>query len=125
MKKEYLRLIVFISTCYGLLSLTLLCDDLYTQDGFIIVPYVFLIGYIFSIFQFVLMPFAREHRCKLDKPIISRYVSFNVRDIVYECKCGKRTIHRIYRPFHIDFPIETTPYVTKKDLEKIANEKTN
>lgn len=53
------------------------------------------------------------------------YVSFNTRDIVYECRCGKRRIERDYRPFDVPFPIETTHFITRKELEKIANEKAN
>jgi len=53
------------------------------------------------------------------------YVSFNTRDIVYECRCGKRKIIREYRPFDIPFPIETTIFITRKELEAIANEKAN
>lgn len=56
-------------------------------------------------------------------PIVSRYISFNTRDIVYECRCGKRKIIRDYRPFDMPFPIETTNLITHQELEKIANEK--
>mgnify|MGYP000863017049 CR=1 FL=1 len=59
------------------------------------------------------------------KPIVSMYVSFNTRDIVYECRCGKRKIIRDYRPFDEPFPIETTNFITRKELEAIANEKAN
>jgi hypothetical protein len=57
------------------------------------------------------------------KPIVSKYVSFNTRDIVYECRCGKRKIIRDYRPFDVPFPIQTTNFITHQELEKIANEK--
>jgi len=57
------------------------------------------------------------------KPIVSIYVSFNTRDIVYECRCGKRKIIRDYRPFDVPFPIQTTNFITHQELEKIANEK--
>lgn len=53
------------------------------------------------------------------------YISFNTRDIVYECRCGKRKIIREYRPFDVPFPIETTNFITRKELEAIANEKAN
>lgn len=53
------------------------------------------------------------------------YVSFNTRDIVYECRCGKRKIIRVYRPFDVPFPIETTYFITRKELKSIANEKAN
>lgn len=51
------------------------------------------------------------------------YVSFNTRDIVYECRCGKREIIRDNRPFDMPFPIQTTSLITHKELKKIANEK--
>jgi len=54
-------------------------------------------------------------------PIVSRYISFNTRDIVYECKCHKRKIIRICKPSDIPFPIQTTYFITKEELEKIAN----
>lgn len=69
--------------------------------------------------------FERLHVCSFSKPIKSMYVSFNTRDIVYECRCGKRKIIREYRPFDVPFPIETTNYITRKELEEIANEKAN
>lgn len=65
------------------------------------------------------------HCHSYSKPIVSMYVSFNTRDIVYECKCGKRKIIRDYRPFDVPFPIETTNFITRKELEAIANEKAN
>ena len=52
------------------------------------------------------------------------YISFNTRDIVYECRCGKRKIIRKYRPFDVPFPIATN-FITRKELEAIANEKDN
>jgi hypothetical protein len=67
--------------------------------------------------------FERLHVCSFSKPIISRYVAFNTRDIVYECGCGKRKIIRDYRPFDEPFPIKTTNFITHQELEKIANEK--
>lgn len=57
------------------------------------------------------------------KPIVSKYIFFNARDIVYECRCGERKIIRVYRPFNELFPIQTTNLITHQELEKIANEK--
>ena len=65
------------------------------------------------------------HVHSYDKPIISQYVSFNTRDIVYECKCGKRTIKRVYQSFSEPFPINTTPFITNEDLKKICNKQSN
>jgi hypothetical protein len=33
--------------------------------------------------------FKRTHKCNFKKPIISRYINLNRREIVFECKCGK------------------------------------
>ena len=59
-----------------------------------------------------------RHRCNYNTPIVSKYVSFNTRDIVYKCKCGKGIIQRIYTPYERPFPIPTTNFITRKDLEK-------
>lgn len=64
------------------------------------------------------------HKHSFHKPIVSAYVSFNTRDIVYECKCGKRKKYRVSLPFDIPFPIETTPFISSTDLDKIINENT-
>lgn len=58
------------------------------------------------------------------KPIVSRYISFNTRDIVYECSCGKREIIRVYRFFGESFPIQTTHHITHKELQEIQNKNT-
>ena len=51
------------------------------------------------------------------KPKLSRYISFDSRDILYECKCGKRKIENVYRDFSEPFPIETTTNLTYKDMQ--------
>ncbi len=61
------------------------------------------------------------HLHNFNKPIVSRYVSFNTRDIIYECKCGKRQIFRIYRQYGDAFPIETSNLLTNKELESYLN----
>jgi len=65
----------------------------------------------------------KVHCHSYSKPIASMYVSFNTRDIVYECRCGNRKIIRDYRPFDVPFPIKTNNFITRQELEKIANEK--
>jgi hypothetical protein len=65
------------------------------------------------------------HVHSYDKPIVSQYVSFNTRDIVYECKCGKRTIKRVYKSFSDPFPIQTTLHLTNEELKKIVNNNNN
>lgn len=61
------------------------------------------------------------HVHKFNKPIISMYISFNSRDIVYECKCGYRQIFRINIPYEKSFPIETSNILTIKELESYLN----
>lgn len=63
------------------------------------------------------------HICYYSTPIASKYVSFNTRDIVYECRCGKRKIKRFDSIMNIPFPIETNFLMTRAELEKIANTK--
>jgi hypothetical protein len=62
-----------------------------------------------------------KHKHNYTKPIISQYSSFNCRNIVYECKCGDRKLFKDCRGFSMQFPIETTHFVTNKEIEKILN----
>lgn len=50
-------------------------------------------------------------------PKLSRYISFHTRDILYECKCGKRKIETVYRSFDKPFPIETAMNLTHKEMQ--------
>jgi len=56
-----------------------------------------------------------------NKPIISDYMSFNVRRIIYECRCGKKQCYEIGRPFDVPFPIPTTGLLSQKDFNEILN----
>jgi len=58
-------------------------------------------------------------------PIVSIYVSFNVRTIIYECACGKRKAYTIKFPEHEMFPIETSMHYKRTDIEDILNHKIN
>ena len=51
------------------------------------------------------------------KPKLSRYISFNTRDILYECKCWKRKIETVSRDFDTPFPIETAMMITHKEMQ--------
>jgi hypothetical protein len=64
----------------------------------------------------------RIHLHEFDTPIVSMYVSFHCRDIVYQCKCGEGRITRVCLPFGKSFDIETTIGITQKELKQIANE---
>lgn len=61
--------------------------------------------------------FRKIHIHSYYKPIISRYVTFSQRDIIYECKCGERKIFRVYKDFSEPFPIETSMIETNKEFE--------
>jgi hypothetical protein len=65
----------------------------------------------------------KTHIHLFNKPVASMYISFNVRDIVYKCKCGKGKIMRERYDFGMPFPIETNLHITKKELEQIADNK--
>jgi len=67
-------------------------------------------------------PFKRKHKCDFTKPIASLYVSFHTRDILYECSCGKRKIEQVTRAFGESFPIETTMLLTRKELNRMAED---
>lgn len=54
-----------------------------------------------------------------NKPIISQYWTFNQRNIVFECRCGKRVCERVYRAFGDPFPIQTTPFITTEEINQL------
>lgn len=55
-------------------------------------------------------------------PIVSRYISFNTRDIIYECRCGDRCKRRVYRAYGDAFPIFTGSLNSKQFNEVLNNE---
>ena len=55
------------------------------------------------------------------KPKLSRYISFSTREILYECRCGKRKIETISRDFDTPFPIETTMLTHKEMQDALLN----
>lgn len=59
------------------------------------------------------------HVCIFSKPILSKYSTFNSRDIIYECRCGKRKVVNVYRNFGDYFPIETKNFLTDKEFKEI------
>ena len=70
---------------------------------------------------FIKKIFENLHVCRFSNPLVSKYTSFNTRDIVFECRCGKRKIINVYRSFGNSFPIETTNFITNQEIKKIAN----
>lgn len=56
------------------------------------------------------------------KPIISQYVSFGTRDIIYECEWTKqKKVIRVRRNFGDGFPIPTTMLIDNKTFNAILN----
>lgn len=58
------------------------------------------------------------------KPIVSMYCCFNSRNIIYECKCGKRRADYVTRRFgdpYDPFPMETTLFIDYKEFNEILN----
>ena len=55
------------------------------------------------------------------KPILSRYITFTSRDIIYECKCGKKEERNVRKAYGDPFPIETSVMLTRKDYIKALN----
>lgn len=55
-------------------------------------------------------------------PIISRYTSFNTRNIIYECTwTGERKVIDTYRSYGSAFPIPTTMLIDFKTFDAILN----
>lgn len=50
------------------------------------------------------------------KPILSRYISFGTRQILYESRTGRRKLVMVRRSFDEPFPIETTLFLTYKEM---------
>lgn len=56
------------------------------------------------------------------RPLVSKYVSFSARDIIWECRVtGERKVEREYRNFSTPFSISTTLFITYKEFEEILN----
>lgn len=53
------------------------------------------------------------------KPIVSKYVGFYTRDIIYECRCGERKVTEVCAEYGESFPIETTHFLSFADFDKI------
>lgn len=61
------------------------------------------------------------HIHNFDTPIVSMYVSFNTRNIIYQCSCGNKKAELVHRPIDKSFPIETTNFITNEEFLKILN----
>lgn len=64
---------------------------------------------------------AAVHVHYFGKIVRSRYVSFNYRDVIYECRCGKRKLVKDVR--HDDvYPFETNILITNQEMLKALHE---
>lgn len=61
------------------------------------------------------------HIHRFSKPIASQYWTFSTRKIIFECKCGKREMRDVYKNFGDAFPIETTLFITSKEMKELLN----
>jgi len=48
-------------------------------------------------------------------PVVARYVSFNWREVIYECRCGRRVVRRV--PFCL-VSIELAIMITEKEFQQ-------
>ena len=53
------------------------------------------------------------------EPILSAYISFNFRRVVYKCKCGKIKWKDVLQEKIYPFP--TSDYISKEEANKICN----
>lgn len=61
------------------------------------------------------------HIHRYNKPIISNYVSFSTRDVVWECRCGHRKLVRESRAFSSPFSLSWTVGLNNKEMEQVLN----
>ncbi len=55
-------------------------------------------------------------------PITSEYISFNTRNIIYQCRCGCKKSYNVTMPFGVSFPIQTSSFLTQKEFKKILKD---
>ena len=61
----------------------------------------------------------KVHRHNYYKIIASQYVSFNYRNVVVECDCGKRKLEKRH---HDDvYPFLTNILITNNEMKKLTN----
>lgn len=69
------------------------------------------------------------HFHQFNIPFASMYISFNTRNIIYKCKCGKKKSFIISKDFGDPFPMKTTHNInepiSKKQFKKILLCQTN
>ena len=61
------------------------------------------------------------HIHRYNEPIISDYVSFSTRDVVWQCRCGHRKLVRESRAFGSPFSLSWTVGLDKKEMEQVLS----
>lgn len=61
------------------------------------------------------------HIHRFNQPILSQYISFGSRRIIYQCKYGCKKSQDVYRSFSKPFPMPTTNFVEDKDVKAVLN----
>jgi hypothetical protein len=64
--------------------------------------------------------FRRAHTHYHGTPIVSKYRSFETRDIIYECRCGHRKSMVVYDNYYTGrgFPIPTEMLMSDKEFNE-------
>ena len=57
------------------------------------------------------------------KPIISSYVDFNSRNIIYEDIFGRRSLKLVVRSYGVPFPLEWTCKLNNNEIKQILEKK--
>jgi hypothetical protein len=57
------------------------------------------------------------------KPIVSSYVSFHTRDVVWECRCGQRKLVRESRAFGSSFSLDWTCSLNTIEMTQVLEKK--
>ena len=63
------------------------------------------------------------HIHNYSKPIVSSYVSFHTRDVVWECRCGKRKLVRETRAFGTSFSLGWTCNLSATEMTQVLEKK--
>jgi len=63
------------------------------------------------------------HIHSFNTPIASKYIGFNTRNIIFECRCGKRKVKQEYRSFGEAFSMPTSNFMSDEMFKAILNYK--
>ena len=71
--------------------------------------------------KFIIWLKNKLHVHYFSKPIVSKYISFNVRNIIFECRCSQRKLRKEVRTFNESFSMPTTHFITTKEMNEFLN----